>query len=171
MDDERPLAPDVPEPEDEEVEDPGAAAPLPTLPPEISSGDAALRERIEAGASTPEELRELAAMIREHREREDAVWREEMRPALKKAKKAPFRFTDLVERPEEPPVANGRFYALVVAGLAIVLMLAATQSSVIWVILPLVAVLGYAFVVGRRGKPTAEPVADAIPDTDEDASA
>jgi hypothetical protein len=171
MDDERPPQPKLPEPEDDDLQsvDP-AVVPLPTLPPEISSADEELRRRIEAGAKTPEELRALAAMIRQHREREDVVWREEMRPALKKAKKAPFRFADLVERPEEPRVTNGLFYALVVAGVAMVLVLAATRSSIIWVLIPLVAVLGYAFVVGRRGDPVDAPAPDAPPRTDEDAS-
>jgi hypothetical protein len=168
MDDELPLPPDAPEPadhEDEEGDEEPAALPLPTLPPEISSGDEELRRLIEAGASTPEELRDLAARIREHREREDAVWREEMRPALKKAKKAPFRLADLVERPEEPAVANGLFFALVLAGLAVILVLAATRTSIIWVLIPVVGVFGYAYAVGRHGDE-----ADAPPPADEDAS-
>ena len=159
MDDELPRLPDAPEPDSEPEAEPPS---LPELPAEITTGDEELRRLIAAGASTPQELRDLADRIREHRTREDAVWKEEVRPALKKAKKAPVRIADLVDRSDEPSTPNGLFYVLGLAGLIVVLVLAAAQSSIIWVLLPLVAVLGYAFWVGRRGEPDDEttPVVD-----------
>jgi hypothetical protein len=155
MDEELPRLPDAPEPAADADPAP-TSPPLPDLPEEIASGDEELRRLIAAGASTPEELRDLAARIREHRAREEAVWREEMRPALKKAKKGRVRIGDLVDRPDEPKVANGLMYGLGLAGIVLVLVLAATQSSVIWALLPLVAVLGYAYWVGRRDEPSGE---------------
>jgi hypothetical protein len=147
MDDELPRLPDALEPDADEAEE---IVSLPSLPPEVSSGDEELRRLIDAGASTPEELRELAARIREHREREDALWREEVRPALKKAKKRKFQLGDLVERPADPPTSNGAFYGFLIGGVVLVLVLAATQSSIVWALIPLVAVLGYAYIQGRR---------------------
>ena len=156
MDEELPRLPDAPEPV---VEPEPESPPLPELPAEITSGDEELRRLIAAGASTPEELRDLADRIREHRTREDAVWKEEVRPALQKAKKGRVRLGDLVERNDEPSIPNGLFYWLGLAGLILVLVLAAAQSSIIWVLLPLVVVLGYAFWVGRREGSEPEPPA------------
>ena len=127
--------------------------PLPSLPAEVAAGDDELRRLIDAGASTPEELRELAARIREQRDREEAVWRSEVRPALKKAKKGRFHLGDLVERSEEPKTPNAWMFGIGLAGVAIVLVLAAAKSSILWVLLPLVGVLGYAYVQGKRGRP------------------
>jgi hypothetical protein len=148
MDEELPRLPDAPEPDPQVEADPSS---LPELPAEITSGDEELRRLIAAGASTPEQLRDLAERIREHRTREDAVWKEEVRPALKKARKAPVRLGDIVDRSDEPSTPNGLFYGLGLLGLIVVLVLAATQSSIVWVLLPLVGVLGYAFWMGRRG--------------------
>jgi hypothetical protein len=153
MDDELPGRPDAPEP----LEDPDPASPpLPELPAEITSGDEELRRLIAEGASTPEELRDLAARIREHRSREEELWRAEMRPALKKAKKGRVRLGDLVDRTDEPKTPNGLLYVAGLAGVVVVLVLAAARGSVIFVLLPLVLVLGYAYRVGRQGERTDE---------------
>lgn len=164
MDDEGPSLPDPPESEVDGEED--EKAPLPSLPPEVTTGDDELRRLIDAGASTPEELRELAARIREHREREDELWRGEVKPALRKAKKAPFRLGDMIDRPEEPRASIGWLFGLGVAGIAIVLVLAAAQSSVLWVLLPLAAVLVYSYRQGKRGDVVEEspPSSEAAPD-------
>lgn len=162
MDDELPLLPGAPE--SEEGEEP-AAPPLPSLPPEISSGDDELRRLVAAGASTPEELRELAARIREHRDHEDEVWRSEVRPALKQARKGRLRLSDLVDRKVSAPTTNGLIYLFVIAGLTVALVLAAARSSVLWVLLPLVVVLAYAYRQGRR-----EAAVDDAPSAAEDAS-
>lgn len=163
MDDEGLRLPGAPESEDEAEE----KALLPSLPPEVATGDEELRRLIDAGASTPEELRDLAARIREHREREDALWRNEVKPALKKAKKAPFRLGDLVDQPEEPRASIGLVFGLGLAGVTIVLVLAAAQSSVLWVLLPLAAVLVYSYRQGKRGDVAEEqqpPPAEGAPD-------
>lgn len=159
MDDEVPRPADGPEPAEEPP-----TAPLPALPPEVAVGDDELRRLIEAGASTPEELRDLAARIREHRDREDALWRNQVRPALKQAKKGRFRLGDLVDRPEGREGPSGLLLALGVAGGIGVLVLAATQSTILWVLVPLVAVLVYAYRHGERDEPAA-----AEPPTSEDA--
>ena len=71
-------------------EEPADVPPSGFVPP-VLSGPAAeslaaerarLRAQIDAGASTPEELRALAARLREIREQEDHLWRQEVRPAL-----------------------------------------------------------------------------------------
>ncbi len=159
MDDEVPGPPDEPEAADEEP-----VVPLPSLPPEVTTGDDELRRLIEAGASTPEELRELAARIREHRDREEALWREEVRPGLKKAKKRPFRLGDLVDKPEEPSSWNGRAFGIAIVSVMLVLVLAAFQSTVVWVLLPPVAVIVYVVAQARRGG-----APDGSPPSNEDA--
>lgn len=163
MDDEGSSLPDPPE---SEVDGEDEKAPLPSLPPEVTTGDDVLRRLIDEGASTPEELRELAARIREHREREDQLWRGEVKPALKKAKKAPFRLGDLIDRPEEPKASIGVLFGLGLAGVAIVLVLAAAQSSVLWVLLPLAVVLVYSYRQGKRGDAVEEspPPSESAPD-------
>ena len=163
MDDEAAGLPDPPETGGDGADD---KAPLPSLPPEVTTGDDELRRMIDAGASTPEELRELAARIREHREREDELWRGEVKPALKKAKKAPFRLGDMIDRPEEPKASIGVAFGLGVAGVAVVLVLAAAQSSILWVLLPLAVVLVYSYRQGKLSEPTGEspPPGEASPD-------
>ena len=161
MEDEVPRPPDEPDPAEALP-----ASPLPDLPPEVADGDDELRQLVEAGASTPEELRELAARIREHRDREDALWRNEVRPALKQAKKGQFRLGDLVDRKDGREGPNGLLLAL---GLTVgvgILVLAATQSTILWVLVPLVAVLVYAYRHGRSDDPaTADPpAAEDAPD-------
>jgi cbb3-type cytochrome oxidase subunit 3 len=154
MDDDGASLPDSPEPDAEP--DP-EITPLPSLPAEVTTGDDELRRLIDAGASSPEELRELAARIREHRDREEAVWRSEVRPALKKAKKRRFNLGDLVERSDEPKTPNAWLYGFGLAGLIVVLVLAAAQSSILWVLLPLIGVLAYAYRQGKRGDAADEP--------------
>jgi hypothetical protein len=150
MDDEVPGPADAPEADDENPDENPVVA-LPSLPEEVTTGDEELRQLIEAGASTPEELRALAARIREHRDREAVLWREEVRPGLKKAKKHPFRLGDLVDTREEAPAWNGLKLGAAIVVVMLVLVLAAFQSSMIWVLLPLLAVVVYAVVQARRG--------------------
>lgn len=152
MDEEVPGPPGDP---DAGAVDPGAL--LPSLPPEVSSGDEELRKLIDAGASTPEELRELAARIRAHRELEETLWRNEVRPALIKAKKTRFKIGDVIDRPAAPSDSpSGLVVGLVIIGAVLVLLLAATQSTVLWVLVPVVGILGYAYVQGKKSMP-AEP--------------
>ncbi|MGK2947270.1 MAG: hypothetical protein ACSLFP_01735, partial [Acidimicrobiales bacterium] len=69
----------------------------------LAAERAALRERIDDGAGTPEELRALAAQMREVRQREEQLWRQEVRPALVKARKGRLRASDLRDRPAASP--------------------------------------------------------------------
>jgi hypothetical protein len=159
MDDERP--PDGPAQGDEGASE-ATPTDLPSLPPEVSVGDEEVRRLIDAGASTPEELRDLAARIRAQREREDVLWREEVRPALKKAKKRRFQIGDLVER-DEAGGPNLYLWGVGVVAVGAVLVLAATRSSILWVLVPLVVVLVYAYREGRQADPTDQappPTAD-----------
>src|SRR5688500_4716000 len=77
---------------------------IPPLPPEIASGQEEVRRLVDAGAASPEELRALAARLREQREREESAWRREVRPALIQARKARVRLPDL--RPGERNAAG-----------------------------------------------------------------
>ncbi|MEQ1787015.1 MAG: hypothetical protein ABL966_08175 [Acidimicrobiales bacterium] len=144
------------EPED----GPGLTNPWPTLPEEVTSGDDELRQLVDAGASTPEELRARAARIREHREHEDAVWRAEVRPAILKAKKgrgkaaaAPVSVAPSVT----DSLPHGVIVALAVAGVMIGILLAATQATVLVLLVPVTGVLLYAYVEGRRETTTPDP--------------
>jgi|GEM_PF-4613490 hypothetical protein len=77
--------PRVPDPAPPQAADPvGPADPLAAEAEE-------LRRLIEAGASSPEELRALAARLREHRQREEARWRAEVKPQLVKQGKGRLR--------------------------------------------------------------------------------
>lgn len=67
----------------------------------LAAEAAEVRRLIEAGASSPEELRALAARLRELREREEARWRSEVRPALVKKGRGRLRRHD-VEVPPPP---------------------------------------------------------------------
>ncbi len=105
---------------------------------------------IDAGASTPEELRALAARIREHRALEDQQWRSEVKPALLESKKRKIWTGD------RPQPADGRSSLRIgVALLAgvLVLLLAAAQGSFLLILLPVVGVLGYAYWNGRQDPP------------------
>lgn len=119
----------------------------------LAAERAALRERIDAGAGTPEELRALAAQMREVRQREEQLWRQEVRPALVKARKGRLRASDLRDTPTGSPKPGARSLGLGLAilGAVLVVLLLATQSSVLWVLLPAVGVLVYAWRLGRQG--------------------
>lgn len=77
--------PGAPEPIPSEAAGPGAD----TDP--LAAEAAELRRLVEAGASSPEELRALAARLREHRQREEARWRAEVKPKLVKQGKGRLR--------------------------------------------------------------------------------
>jgi hypothetical protein len=137
-----------PDPEDAEPP-PG----LPQLPPQVHSDADELRRLIDAGASSPEELRALAARIREHRELEESLWRQEVKPALLESKKRRFRLADLRDRPGGGGATSDGSslgVGLFVVGAVLVLLLLATQSSALFVIVPVVGVLAYAYRQGRR---------------------
>jgi hypothetical protein len=125
-----------------------------------------LRARIDAGAGSPEELRALAAQLREVRQREEQLWRAEVRPALVKARKGRLRPPPSASAivPDEPtPGARSLGLGLAVLGAVVVVLVLATQSSALWVLLPVAAVLVYAWRQGSR-PPDEAPATDDAPD-------
>lgn len=112
-----------------------------------------IRRLVEAGAGTPDAIRELAARLREHREREEALWRTEVRPKLVREGRgrlrSPTASTSRSDRPGRADApANAAILGLVVLGLVAVLVVAANTSG--WVlILPVVALLVWAWQQGR----------------------
>lgn len=161
-------APDLPsDPTGPERSSGGFVPPAPQGPAAdaLAAERAALRDRIDAGAGTPEELRALAAQMREVRQREEQLWRQEVRPALVKARKGRLRASDLRDSPATAPSPGTRSLGLGLAilGAVLVVLLLATQSSVLWVLLPAVGVLVYAWRLGRQGAP-ADPESPAAPE-------
>jgi len=134
------MADEVPRPA-EPVADPGA-----------SDADD-VRRMIEAGAASPEELRALAARLRERRALEDERWRTEVKPALLKSKKAKVSLGDVRK---EPDGRGSLGIGLALLGGVLVLLLAATQGSFLWVLLPAAGVLAYAWWQGRQAEAPAE---------------
>jgi Flp pilus assembly protein TadB len=124
------------------------ASAIPPLPPEVASGQEEVRRLVDAGAASPEELRALAARLREQREQEESAWRREVRPALIQAKKARVRLPDI--RSGEGSAEGNLAVGLAVACAVIVLLFIATVTS-FWVLLLAVAgVLAFAYRQGRE---------------------
>jgi hypothetical protein len=140
-----------------------AADGIPNLPPELSTKEQELRALIDAGASSPEELRELAAKLKEQRSYERSVWQQEVRPALMQAKKRRFNLLDLRNDTTEEERGNHlALGALLAVAMLVLIVLAANTSFIILLIAP-VAVLVYAWMHGREGGPGAgspPPTAD-----------
>ena len=151
-------------PSDAERTGEGRAAPDPFGPlqdEQVSAAAEELRRLVDAGASSPEELRALAARIREQRELEESAWRAEVRPALIKSKKRRFSMRDLRGGDETRPSDGlGVGVAMGLLGGVLVLLVAATQSSFLWILLPVAAVLVYAY---RQGKAESSPTTTADP--------
>ncbi|HEV8114833.1 MAG TPA: hypothetical protein VGP53_01240 [Acidimicrobiales bacterium] len=117
------------------------------LPDSVADDADDLRRMIDAGAGTSTELRALAARLREHRSMEEERWRTEVKPALLKSKKAKLSFGDLRDRPDgHGSLGTG----LALLGGVLVLLLAATQVSFLWIFLPATGVLACAWWQGRR---------------------
>jgi Flp pilus assembly protein TadB len=124
-----------------------------------------LRQMIDAGASSPEELRALAERLRLQRELEQSQWRREVRPELMRSKRKRPSLRDLrgdgpVLDPGEPPASAGpevRWLGLGAIVVALVLFGAAAQSTVWLVLLPVLGVLGYAWWYGRQQTGGADP--------------
>lgn len=151
--------------------DEGADPPEPIGRPgdDVVSADAEdLRRMIDAGAGTPEELRALAARIREHRALEESRWRAEVRPALIKSKKRRFVASDVVGNRPEGHGSNSLALGLALLGGVLVLLLIAAKSSILWILVPVIGVLVYAYRQGSRAgsgsATTAEPPAEDAAD-------
>ena len=137
----------------EGTERPKSAAPgIPPLPDDLAQGEAEVRRLVDAGAGSPEELRALAQRLREQRAREEEAWRKEVRPALLQSKKARGPFAGLSSGEREGrttgPVHLGP--ALLVLGAIILLLLIASVTTPLVLVVPVVGVLVYAYQQGRE---------------------
>lgn len=138
--------------------------PDPTDPLVVAQAE--LRQAIDAGAGSPEELRALAARIREHKAQEESRWRAEVRPVLMESKKGAFRLGELRRRPAREERSDGTGWGIGVAiGLVMVaLVLLATQTSLLLILVPALGVLVYAYVQGRQAQsPPPDPPVDPAP--------
>lgn len=141
-------------PGDEPKFDPGFASPQrATDPPEVRAlADEAdeIRRMVDEGAGSPEAIRDLAARLREHRAREEALWRSEVKPALVKENKGRLRGHARPLRPaNEKPKANLAVLAVMLVGVLLVVLIAASTSA--WVLVLAVAgLIGYAWYEGRK---------------------
>ena len=113
-----------------------------------------LRRLIDAGAGTPEELRALAERIREHKALEQARWRSDVKPELLASKKWRNRIRNNDDPADDSNGAeevrrNLKIGAALLGG-ALLLFLLATQSGVLFVLLPVLVVVVYAYRQGRR---------------------
>lgn len=146
------------------AEDPGpgpAAGPAPDGPEARALAAEAdeIRRLVEAGAGSPEDLRILAARIRDHRAREEALWRAQVKPQLVKARKGTFALGHLRE-PKATEPTSGRSSlvvgAVLLVGVLLVVLLAAS-TSIVLLLVPILALLGYAWWQGRQGPSTGPP--------------
>jgi Flp pilus assembly protein TadB len=147
--------------EDREQREAADGAGAPGLPDDDSPSDPRarslameeeeIRRLIEAGADSPEALRELAARLREHRAREEALWRAEVKPALVKEGKGRLRGYSQHTPPVDEGEGSGSSSAwlwFLLAALVVVVVLAA--STTVWiVVLPVLGLLVWAWKQGR----------------------
>ncbi len=104
---------------------------------------------VDAGAASPEELRALAAKLEERRALEHNAWRREVRPALMQAKKRRYSLGDLrASRKDES--SHGLVMGIAVFFGLLVLLLLASVTSFLLLLLPVLGVLVYAYVQGRE---------------------
>ena len=140
----------------------GPADGIPPLPAELASTEEEVRALVEAGAATPEELRALAAKLQEKRAYEESLWRSEVKPALIKSKKRRLQLGDLHDEVVDPEIAkrsNAAGLAVLLLVAVLLLLLIATQTSFLWLFLPVAGVLVYAWVQGRAQGTTESPSA------------
>lgn len=142
--------------------------PAPPLPPAVTSDADELRKLVDAGASTPEELRALAERIREHKALEESLWRSEVRPTLIKSKKKRPQLSDLLDRPERSPDVNMLGRVAFICVVALILVMAAAEASVLFILLPVVGVAVYAYVQGRKAQNEEDTPAEPPPEAPSD---
>ncbi|MGE3618999.1 MAG: hypothetical protein AB7L84_00935 [Acidimicrobiia bacterium] len=124
----------------------GEGASEPPVPPrpehaELDAEAAEIRRLVEAGAGSPEELRALAERLRAHREREQQLWRRDVRPTLSR-------------RGADSDRSRRQLVVVLGVASAVALLLGAVASGSPMVIAVVVAALaGVAYLVGRR-RPT-----------------
>lgn len=108
-----------------------------------------IRNLVEAGAGSPEAIRELAARLREHRAREEALWRTEVKPSLVKEGKGRLRgHGKPAPTKQESSTSNALVLGLVLLGLVLVVVIAANTSGWLLVV-PVVVLLAWAWSQGR----------------------
>lgn len=114
---------------------------------------AEIRRLVEEGAGSPEAIRALAARLREHRAREEELWRTAVKPSLVKEGKGRFRGHSKPPplEPRTPPeVKQSQSAWLGGSLLALVLVVVVAANTSVWVlILPVVALLVWAWHQGR----------------------
>ena len=137
---------------------------IPPLPPELSAKEQELRRLVDAGAGSPEELRALAAKLEEKRSYEQSLWRRDVRPALMQAKKGRISLGDLRGDADESRVGLALAILLVIG--VLVLLFIATKTSFLWLLIPAVGVLVYAWTQGRAAASPAEPPTSPTDATD-----
>lgn len=108
-----------------------------------------IRRLVAAGAGSPEALRELAARLREHRAREEALWRAEIKPALVKENKGRLRgHGKPAPTKQESSTQNAQMLGLVMLGLVLIVVIAANTS--VWLLVaPIVGLITWAWRQGR----------------------
>lgn len=138
--------------EDEEI---GTGSPIDEAPdgPEaraLAMEAEEIRRLVDAGAGSPEAIRELAARLREHRAREEALWRAEIKPSLLKEGKGRFRGHQKVTESATEPSASSNALVLGLLLLGLVLVVVVAVNTSVWVlVLPLIALIGWAWYQGR----------------------
>jgi uncharacterized protein YoaH (UPF0181 family) len=144
-----------------------AAAPAPEARPNPAAEALAaeaeeIRRLIDAGAGTPEAIKELAARLRAHREREESLWRSEVRPGLVKEGKGrlrvrgtgPSNLVDPTPVSLEPRSAGSQSLWLGVGLLVLVLVVVLAATVSVWLlVLPVVGLLAWAWYQGRDAAP------------------
>ena len=125
---------------------------------ELAEEAAEIRRLVEEGAGSPEAIRALAARLREHRAREEELWRTAVKPALVKEGKGRLRGHAKPAAPVEPASEGltrsqqSLWLGVAMLGLVVVVVVAANTS--VWVLLlPVLALLAWAWHQGRDSTP------------------
>jgi hypothetical protein len=112
-----------------------------------------IRRLVDAGAGSPEAIRELAARLREHRGREEALWRAQVKPGLVKEGKGRLRGhrnEGPAAKPESTSTSASNALVLGLVLLALVLVVVVAANTSVWLlVLPLVALIAWAWQQGR----------------------
>ena len=124
----------------------------------LASDEEEIRQQIASGAGTTEEIRALAERLRAHRKSESVVWASEVKPQLIKARKARFRRSTLATE-LEVNASSQRNVGLIVVVMVLLLVGAVSNLdlSIMFLLVPLLAFIGYAGWIGSRASATPEP--------------
>lgn len=133
------------------IPEPGEGSAVPDPPDDPLRRDAEeVRRLVDAGAGSPEELRALAERIRAHKALEQSRWRSDVKPELLAGKKWRNRRTATDDDDADREVRRNLKVGGLLVGGALVLLLLATRSGILFVVLPVLVVLVYAYRQGRR---------------------